>query len=261
MSYKGIDVTFTFADKMRSVFGTIAVFALIILLTITVVFLLVISLGRLNNWLINEFGSRFGRLSLFLLGVRFENDFSEYKPDEPGVYIVNHSSTLDLFVVLAMKMHNVRFVAKKEIQYNPFFFILGRITGQIFIDRSSSEKSIQKLKSTYTRVKEDGLSVFVAPEGTRKHKEVVGPFKKGAFRMARDLDYPIIPAYIDNALLLCPGSKLITKKGKIVVKYMKPVRFTGLTEQSMEEQIEKIRGDYKEKYRETFQRENIDVSV
>ena len=44
-----------------------------------------------------------------------------------------------------------------------------------------------------------GISVLIAPEGTRMDTTTVGPFKKGPFRIAMAAGVPIVPIVIRNA--------------------------------------------------------------
>ncbi len=44
-----------------------------------------------------------------------------------------------------------------------------------------------------------GLSILIAPEGTRLDTTEVGPFKKGPFRIAMAAGIPIVPIVIRNA--------------------------------------------------------------
>ena len=237
-------VAFTRWDYLRSFIGTVLILILLVFLTAAVIIGVVLSLGLLTNWLINNLGPLFGRTALAILGVKLQYDTSEFSPTIPAVYISNHSSTLDLFILISAYFPNVRYVAKKELQYNPLFFILGKLTGQIFIDRRNSTKAIDTINETYHKIKKQSLSLFIAPEGTRKHELPVGPFKKGAFNIARDLNYPIVPVVIKGALNLCPGSSLLTKPGVVTLQYFKPIHLSSTDDESLNEQVEKIRNFY-----------------
>lgn len=246
---------------LRSVLGSIFAFFVFFLTMMVVIPAIVLSLGMLKNFLIKHLGAFIGRVILSALGVKLVYDESHYKPVQPAVFITNHSSTLDLFTIIAMKLPNVRYVAKKELQYNPLFFIIGHMTGQIFIDRKRSKETIQKLQTLYERVKKRNLSLLIAPEGSRKHQEIVGDFKKGAFHIARDLGYNIVPVYIDGAYHLCPGSSMVTHPGEVTVRYFPPVSFKNLTDEEMNEKIEELRLFYTEQYRLTFEREGIPIEA
>ena len=67
-----------------------------------------------------------------------------------------------------------------------------------FIDRSDPAEAVAALKPLEDLARK-GLSVMVAPEGTRLDTRQVGPFKKGAFRIAMAAGLPIVPIVIRNA--------------------------------------------------------------
>lgn len=246
---------------LRAAAGVLLTFLVFLIALMILIPGLLLSLGRLKPFFIKHLGAFIGIIVLRTLGIKLTYDYSRYKPDIPAVYIVNHSSTLDMFAIIALKLPNARYVAKKEIQYNPLFFIIGRITGQIFIDRKRTTKTINQLKKIYDRVKKNRISLLVAPEGTRKHKKLVAPFKKGAFHIARDTGYPIVPIYIDGAYPLCPGSGLVTLPGEVILRYYPPISIDDRNDEQMNDEIENLRDFYKERYRETFKRLNLDIPV
>jgi 1-acyl-sn-glycerol-3-phosphate acyltransferase len=149
-----------------------------------------------------------------------------------------------MLTILALGLPRVRFVAKWEFQYNPIFLVLGRLTGQIFIKREKSEEAIERLRKTYNRIQKQQLSILMAPEGSRKHPGIIGPFKKGPFRMAMDLDYPIVPIYFEGNRQLSKGNTLITKSGSLTAHIHPPIDLSNWTLDNLEENIIDVRKKY-----------------
>lgn len=181
---------------------------------------------------------------LITLGIRFRVIQQNESLPYPAVYIFNHSSTLDLLTALATGMPAFRVVAKWQLQYNPFFFLLGRLTGQIFIRREKSDKAVETLKKAYIKIKNQNVSLMMAPEGSRKHEGVIGPFKKGPFRMALDLGYPIVPIYFEGNSRLNPGGFLVTKPGNCAAYIHSPISTEGWDLEKIDAHIEEVRGLY-----------------
>ena len=220
----------TFIDYLRSILGILLFIGLFSLLIPIVSVLVVISLGKLTDWILEKVAPFLSRIVLRVLGITFRTEYHQTKLEDdsiltgnvqtPAIYIVNHASTLDILTILALGIKRVRFVAKWEMQYFPFFFLLGRLTGQIFIKRGNREKAIQTLQNNYAKVHRYRRSILIAPEGTRKHEMPIGSFKKGAFRMALDLGYPIVPVYfkdnISHNLKLFAGPKIVS----VIEQYM-----------------------------------------
>lgn len=234
----------TTADYFRSIAAILLFFINLLIATPLVILLSVISIGYLNNFIIEKIGPAISKPVLFVLGISLDIEHKAPLPDQPAVYIINHSSTLDLLIILALGLPRIRFVAKYELQYNPLFFLLGRFTGQVFIVRQKTDKAVKKLQKTYNRIKRQRLSLLMAPEGSRKHEGVIGPFKKGPFRVAMDLELPIVPIFVDGAYQFNEGGSLISKSGTITTTIHQSIdtRYWSLDE--LEQRIDQIRDLY-----------------
>ena len=231
-------------EYLRSLLGMLF-FTLIFFLAIPFIFLLLIfSLGKATDFVIEYFAKGIARPTLAIIGIKFKRKQHGPVFTEPAVYIFNHSSTLDILTMMALGVRKIRFVAKWELQYFPFFFLAGRLTGQVFIKRQKSDKAIQTLINTYERLHQNRLSIMVAPEGSRKHEGEIGPFKKGAFRMAIDLKYPIVPIYFEGNNRLSPGGSILSKSGIITAHIYPPVNTSGWSLESLPRHIDEVRAMY-----------------
>ena len=231
-------------NVFRSILAIIVAFLMFAIAVPLIAILVILSLGYLQNWVIENFGKIIGRGVLATGGVKMDIRQIGKHVDEPAIYLINHSSTLDLFVIIGLGLPRVRYLAKYELQFNPLFYMVGNLTGQIFIVRQKSDKAIQKIQKAYKKIKRKKLSILVAPEGSRKHEGIIGPFKKGAFRMAMDLNYPIVPIYTGGADDLCERDSMITKPGTLTVTIHPPVDTSEWTLETLPKHIEDIRSDY-----------------
>ena len=229
---------------IRSIAAIIVFFIIFLIATPIVLVMLILSLGRLTNFIIRRIAPLMMKPVFATAGVRFS--IKQHGPPvrEPVMYIINHSSTIDMITILALGLPRVRFVAKWDLQYNPIFFLLGRLTGQVFIKRKQSEKAVETLQKAYNRLQENRLSVLMAPEGSRKHEGIIGPFKKGPFRMAMDLGYPIVPIYFEGNRSLSSGSSLVFKPGHVKAHIYPPVDVSDWTVESLNEHIRDVRHRY-----------------
>lgn len=229
---------------IRTVLSVVVFFLLLLIITPLVVLLLILSFGRLTNFIVENIAPLLAYPVFLILGIRFSVQKHIDPIPAPAVYISNHSSTLDLFTILALGLPRVRFIAKWELQYNPLFFILGRLTGQVFIKRQNSKEAVATLQESYRRVKRKNLSIFAAPEGSRKHEGIIGPFKKGPFRTAMDLGYPIVPVYFEGNQRLSNGGSMFTKKGACTAHIHPPIDTSEWTLGNLESKIEEVRSLY-----------------
>lgn len=237
-------VQFGFWEYLRSLLAIAVFFLIFVIATPIILALLVVSFGKASNFVVEKIAPLMVRPVFWTSGISFDIKRHSNKITSPAIFIINHSSTLDVITLLALGLPKIRFVAKWEFQYNPIFLLLGRLTGQIFIKREKSDEAIQTLKKTYRRIRKNELSIMMAPEGSRKHPGIIGPFKKGPFRMAMDLGYPIVPIYFDGNRELSKGGTLITKSGQITAHIHEAVDLSDWTLDNLEQHIAEVRQRY-----------------
>lgn len=237
---------FTWVEYIRSALSILLFFILLIVVTPIIFLLLILSFGKMTNFVVEKIAPAVAIPVLKVAGINFKLKKHTDPIPAPAVYIVNHSSTLDILTILALGLPRVRFVAKWQLQYNPIFFILGHLTGQVFIRREKSEKAIQTLRKNVARIRKNQLTVMMAPEGSRKHPGVIGPFKKGPFRMAMDLQYPVVPIYFEGNRELSTEDFLITKPGTCTAHIHPPIDTSDWQLENIENHISDVRNRYLE---------------
>ncbi len=231
-------------DRIRS-YAAYGVFILgLVVVALAGVPILLLSAWQARSWLVSRFGRLLGKAVLAVAGVRIRVVDHRNGFEGPAVYILNHASTIDMFVILALGMRRVRFVAKTEFQYNPVIFLLGHLTGHIFLDRARGEKALQHLNRRLDRIRRAGDSLVMAPEGSRTHAGRIGPFKRGAFQAALRLRYPMVPIHIEGADDLSQGDTIVTAAGTVTVHLHAPIPTTDWTEENLTEQVAAVRNRY-----------------
>jgi len=130
-----------------------------------------------------------------LLGMGFNYKIDkEQTPDmdKSYMFIANHTSMVDIMLMLACIKNPFVFVGKKELARIPLFGFFYKRTC-ILVDRSS-EKSRKAVFIRAQRRLESGLSICIFPEGgVPDHNIVLDDFKDGAFRLAINHQIPIVP--------------------------------------------------------------------
>src|SRR5688572_25928186 len=128
------------------------------------------------------------------------------------IYVSNHTSFLDIPGLMMLLPGQVRPLAKKELLKIPIFGWIAS-SAAIIVDRSSPEsrkKSIDRLKAFL----KDRISILIFAEGTQnRSKNLLQPFKDGAFRIAVDTQQPILPMVILGAGALMPPGTINLKPG------------------------------------------------
>jgi 1-acyl-sn-glycerol-3-phosphate acyltransferase len=144
------------------------------------------------------------------------------------IYVSNHTSFLDIPGLMMLLPGQVRPLAKKELLKIPIFGWIAS-SAAIIVDRSSPEsrkKSIDRLKAFL----KDGISILIFAEGTQnRSKNLLQPFKDGAFRIAVDTQQPILPMVILGAGALMPPGTINLKPGLIRIYVGPEIPTQGLT--------------------------------
>lgn len=231
-------------DHLRMTVIAILAIVTLILVMIAVFVTSVVTLGKAKNFIVKKYGGLMGRTILRLAGVRLKVEYAGGEVDQPAVYIANHSSTLDMFVLVALGLPRIRFVAKREFLRNPIFAVMGKLTGQIFIDRKDSKQAVAALQRAYQRVQRERLSLLFMPEGTRRTDGKIGPFKKGAFRMSMALQYPIVPMHFIGMRKLASGKSLVVYPGTVKVRFHPAITTDSWNDATLEQNIAEIREQY-----------------
>jgi 1-acyl-sn-glycerol-3-phosphate acyltransferase len=159
----------------------------------------------------------------FLVGIRYKiQGQNNIDPTKPYIYIFNHRSFVDATVIPMAIHQEIRAIGKKELSRIPIFgFVVSRVA--VWVDRkdtASRKASVEKLK----KILAQGISIVVAPEGTRNDSEnLLLPFQKGAFRIALETGTAILPMSIHGADSIMKRGSFCMRPGRIHVSFGAPI--------------------------------------
>ena len=122
----------------------------------------------------------------------------------------------------------------------PLFAAASRFMHIAFVDRSDSRAAVAALKPA-TRLLGEGISMLVAPEGTRVAGEGIGEFKKGAFRMAMAAKVPIVPIVIRNVDDIGSRASGTMRPGVVDVAVLPPIPVADWTLRDLDRRIAFVR--------------------
>ncbi len=166
-------------------------------------------------------GRIWARLLMYLSLTKVKIDGNNnFDPDRSYVFVANHQSIYDIFLIYGWLNSKFRWIMKKELRLIPLVGYTCERMGHIFIDRSSPIRARQSLEKAKERLKNGG-SIVLFPEGTRTRNGQVGRFKRGAVTIASELNMPIIPLTIKGAYEVLPRHSGYIKPG-IITLYIHP---------------------------------------
>lgn len=202
-----------------------SVFMIVFLPGLTIPFML----GRRFSWIGYAFLWIWSWIFSMLTFIRYEFHGHEHlKKGKSYIYVSNHTSFLDLPGIRLLIPGEFRPIAKKELLKLPVFGLIVK-TGTIVVDRSSAQsrkQSIERMRETLAH----GIPALIFAEGTQNRtKEILQPFKDGAFRIAVDTQQPIVPMVVIGAGKLMPPGTADLRPGKIKIIVGKEINVAGLT--------------------------------
>jgi 1-acyl-sn-glycerol-3-phosphate acyltransferase len=177
-------------------------------------------------------------------GITLEVTGSEHlgRP-RPAVFLLNHQSGIDPILACALLRGGFTAVAKRELRRNPVLGPAFALAGVVFVDRGGGARAIADLEPALEALR-GGLSLAMAPEGTRSRSSALAPFKKGAFRLAMTAGVPIVPIVIHDARNVLPRGGRLMRPGRIRVDVLPPVATVGWTRDGLDDEIAAVRRLY-----------------
>ncbi|TSD96596.1 HAD-IB family hydrolase [Skermania sp. ID1734] len=187
-----------------------------------------------------------GDLTLGGAGVRLRviGEHNARSP-RPAVFVFNHQSQFDVPIVAKVLRSGFTGIAKQELTESPVIGPILKFAGTTFIDRANSEKAREALAPVVDTLR-SGVSVAIAPEGTRSYTPSVGPFKKGAFHIAMQAGVPIIPIVIRNAGEVFWRNAATVRPGTVDVAVLDPIDVSGWDPADIDAQAAQLRQRYQD---------------
>lgn len=156
------------------------------------------------------------------------------KKGQSYIVVCNHQSLYDILTIYGYLPVEIKWVMKKELEKMPFVGVACKVLGHVFVDRRNSDKARQSLIDAKEDVS-DGVSAFFFPEGSRSLDGELVQFKKGAFRMAKTLELPILPITISGANKVMPAKSLIICPHEIRLTIHEPIMADVVTTETANE--------------------------
>lgn len=182
-------------------------------------------------------------LGLGLAGIDVEARGVEHMWEQrPAVFIFNHMGLIDAIVAMKLIQGGFTGVAKAETKNWPVFGQLFQLADVAFVDRAggSPEEARAALEPAVDKLR-SGVSLALAPEGTRSPTPTPGRFKKGAFHMAMQAGVPVVPIVLHNSGEVMWRKDVTMRPGTIRVDVLPPIDTTTWTADTLDEHVEHVR--------------------
>lgn len=161
-------------------------------------------------------------------------------PNQSYVFVPNHQSAFDIFLIYGYLGQNIKWVQKQELRKIPFVGKASEIAGHVFVDQSN----LRSMKETITKAQAQlgkGTSMTIFPEGARTKTGKMGRFKRGAFVIAKEMNLPIVPVTVNGPFDVMKIHTYLIRPGKMELIIHEPIPTTDLTDEDMPEFITNVR--------------------
>ncbi len=145
------------------------------------------------------------------------------QPNESYILMSNHQSLYDIPALMYAFPRSLRMVTKTELFRVPIWGQAMRASGFIEVDRKNRARAIASLQRAKI-ILGRGISVWIAPEGTRSLTGDLLPFKKGGFVLSQETGLRILPVGIAGARDILPAKAAEVQRGvTITVRFGAPI--------------------------------------
>lgn len=177
---------------MRIALATIGCFVLSCHASLRGSVVLIVSNFQARRWVREVLIRNMARQGLALYGVSVVEHDRERVPACQCVFISNHTSSLDVAVIMALGLPNSRYFMSGFLKKIPPLSVIGWLLGMFWTVKQDYPEQRRKIfQHADQTLRKTGESVFLTPEGQQ-----VWTFNKGAFHLAASLQVPLVPIYI-----------------------------------------------------------------
>ncbi len=135
----------------------------------------------------------------------------------PAIFVANHNSAVDPYLFGMLPVENA-FVTTWPFRI-PLYQHIMRLAGYI-----NADKGWDHVLSEAKRLMSQGCSIIIWPEGHRSRDGKLTRFRNGAFQLACQTGYPIVPVCISGSFRLFPPGKRLLTPSRITMRIMPPMR-------------------------------------
>lgn len=200
---------------LLSILGSLLFLVVTCIFSILSVFAALDRSGKVYLWCARAWS----RTCLLLFGIRLHVSGTEHlKTGRNYVYVANHSSYIDIPVLLAGIPDNLRLTLRRSLTRIPIWGWALLASPFLILDRSNPKRAASTVQRAVERIRH-GASVLFFPEGTRTPTGAMQAFKRGAFHLALESGAPVVPVAIIGTYEILPRTKWLPHWGmRVTIK-------------------------------------------
>jgi 1-acyl-sn-glycerol-3-phosphate acyltransferase len=196
------------------------------------------STGRLQH----SIARGWSRILLAVSGVHIIADGVEkLDPNRGYVLVANHSSYMDIPVIMTTLPLQFRFFAKQGLFRIPFLGTHLQRAGHIPVVRGDARASLKSMSDGAKLIRERNVSVLLFPEGGRSIDHLA-EFKEGTAYIAIKAGVPAVPIGLEGMRSILRMHTSIVYPGTVHLRVGDPIETANLTIRDREALTRELRG-------------------
>ena len=164
-----------------------------------------------------------GKTLSFIFNVKLKIKGQDRLLDTNYIFAANHSSLIDIPLLLVAVNRYTVFIAKHELSKIPIFKSILDKAGFIFVNRENNDSAIKSMNYLIKDIKKIPRSVGIFPEGTRTKDGNLLEFKKGTAIFGIDTKIPIVPIAISGSYNWSQKKIFDLSKSVITFEFSEPI--------------------------------------
>ena len=198
--------------------------------------------GRFLNNLIRVWA----KLIFASVGIKVKiNGLSNLDLNKNYIFAPNHSSSLDIPLMLGFTPLWLVPIAKKELRWIPFLGWAMKLAGHIFIDRSNHDKAMESLNKIKISINKKPRSILIFPEGSRTNNGQLKRFKSGGLTLGIKTGLDIVPVLISGTYRSLKKGSMGFSRNLLTVDFGIPITIGNYNEEKRKSLSEKVFNEVK----------------
>ena len=176
-----------------------------------------------------------------------------------AVFVANHQSLFDIFLLLAYPGCRIGFLAKKQTLWIPVIGLLMLLLGHIMVDRSNPKASLRSVKRCIRAVR-SGRSIAIFPEGTRTRDGEIRDFKGGSMKIPLRTSAPVVPVTICGTFNVMPKNTFGVQPRPIHLHFGEQIATEGVERSGFKEFVKRVENKIR-KTKQEIERNHPEVAA
>ncbi len=176
---------------------------------------------RILFWIIRFYIRLF--FKIFIFG-KFKIDLNNIKSKSPRIYILNHASQFDTFLMYLLP-GSFKVLVKKAYTKIPFIGWSILLTGNVLVKKMENDFEESNIIQDAIKIIKEGNNLVIFPEGTKNKTGGVSRFKTGGFKIAYETKSEIVPVVLDTWNSIRPGGGAWIRDIKAWMKVLDPISY------------------------------------